>query len=133
MDRKSFPKTKRLARNSQFTSVFKQRRRAGNGIVILYLAKNSLDCWRLGISIGRSIGPSHVRNRLKRLLREAFRQGSFVSGYDYVVLMDHHWVQRIGLQDCKQAADTLTSTQIQSMLETLIQRILSKSPKMADI
>jgi ribonuclease P protein component len=50
-------------------------------------AESSLPFGRLGLAISKKVGNSPVRNRVKRVVREAFRycKASF-AGYDLVVI-----------------------------------------------
>ena len=96
MKRLSLPKKKRLASNRQFKAVMDNGRRFINGVLMLYMAQNDCEYSRLGVSVGKSHGNAVVRNRLKRLLREAFRQGhdQIPSGYDYVLMLDPRQTSR---------------------------------------
>ena len=90
MKRFSFPKKMRLASNRQFKAVLAQRRRFSDGLLTLYVAANDCGYPRLGVSVGKSHGNAVVRNRMKRLLREAFRQSQhqIPQDYDYVLMLD---------------------------------------------
>jgi ribonuclease P protein component len=95
MKRLSFPKKKRLVSNSQFKAVMAQGRRLSNGILTLYIAENGLEYSRLGVSVGKSQGNAVVRNRLKRLMREAFRQNQdrIPAGFDYLLMISPRWLK----------------------------------------
>ena len=90
MKRFSFPKSKRLVSNRQFRAVLAHRRRRSDGLLTLYVAENDCGHSRLGVSVGKAHGNAVVRNRLKRLLREAFRQSQdqIPQGFDYVLMFD---------------------------------------------
>ena len=56
--------------------------------VIVYYKKNSLNLTRIGLSVSKKIGNSVIRNRLKRLIRELFRQSSNkYLGYDILFVV----------------------------------------------
>jgi ribonuclease P protein component len=98
LKRFSFPKKKRLISNRQFKSVMGNGRRLSNGVLTLYMAKNDFSYPRLGVSVGKSCGNAVVRNRLKRLLRESFRQSQDVipAGFDYLLMISPRWLKKAG-------------------------------------
>jgi ribonuclease P protein component len=67
----------RLSRSAEFDRVYRQGRSVGNRFVVLYSFPRSsagepADGARLGVSVSRKVGGAVDRNRVKRLLREAF-------------------------------------------------------------
>ena len=89
MKRFSFPKKKKLVDNQQFKAVLARSLRVSNGLLTLYIAENDCGYPRLGVSVSKSCGGAIVRNRLKRLLREAFRQSQdrIPAGFDYLLMI----------------------------------------------
>lgn len=94
--RLSFPKKKRLVSNKQFKAILARRVRVSDGLLTLYIAENNCGYPRLGISVSKSYGSAVVRNRLKRLMREVFRQSqdSIPAGYDYLLMISHRWTKK---------------------------------------
>jgi len=84
----TFGKADRLLRTREFDRVFSERKSASSGCLIVYAAHNGLEYSRLGLSIGRQAGESVTRNRIKRLVREAFRTAGekLPGGFDFVVV-----------------------------------------------
>ena len=75
------PKRGRLSRSADFERVYRQGRSVGNRFLVLYAfprasagagADGSPGGPRLGLSVSRKVGGAVERNRVKRLLREAF-------------------------------------------------------------
>lgn len=72
--RESFPKAVRIRKTAEFDRVFATAVHAADGVLVVNAARNELGLTRLGLSISRKYGPAVVRNRWKRLIREAFRR-----------------------------------------------------------
>lgn len=68
-----FPKRVRLLRGSDFRQVLAARCSVADGVLVVYGATNELGHTRLGLTVSRAVGSAVVRNRWKRMLREAFR------------------------------------------------------------
>lgn len=78
----------RLTRSSDFQRVRTQGRSWSDPLLVLSRAPNALDVSRFGFSVSRRIGGATVRNRMRRLMREAVRlQCDLVSpGWDVVFI-----------------------------------------------
>ena len=83
-----FPKSFRLRSTDQFQSVFAARCSVADDTLILFATANKLPHCRLGLSVSKKVGNAVVRNRWKRLIREAFRtsHAKLPAGLDIVVL-----------------------------------------------
>jgi ribonuclease P protein component len=90
--RHGYPKTHRLCHRLSFVAVREKGRRDSRGPVTVRALANPLGHCRLGMSIGRHVGNAVRRNRIKRLLREAFRmlQYDFPAGYDILITVRAH-------------------------------------------
>jgi ribonuclease P protein component len=78
-----FPKQRRLLRHADFEQVYKQgRRHFASHITVFYLGRSQPGAGapkglRVGFTVGRVLGGSVQRNRMKRRLREAVRLSGF--------------------------------------------------------
>jgi ribonuclease P protein component len=84
---------RRLSRSAEFERVYRQGRSKGNRFLVLYAFPREEgtageDGTRLGLSVSRRVGGAVERNRVKRVLREAFwaEAERLPAGSDYVVV-----------------------------------------------
>ena len=68
-----FPKSVRLLSQKDFDNVFQNDVFAADDFLVIRATRNNLEVTRLGLSVSRKVGNAVVRNRWKRLIREAFR------------------------------------------------------------
>src|SRR5271166_5342156 len=72
-----FPKSKRLLKHSDFQRVYQSGRRQFTGnVTVFYLRRDGPEPGsgpRVGFTVGKALGGSVERNRIKRKMREAVR------------------------------------------------------------
>ena len=78
----------RLRKNSDFQRVYKKGRSWAHPLLVLYALRNDLGYSRFGFSVSKRVGGAVVRNRAKRLMREATRlRGAMIAdSWDVVII-----------------------------------------------
>lgn len=87
-----FPSRMRLRLDRDFRRVYAARQRIELGFLCIYALGNELAHARIGVSLPRKVGTAVRRNRIKRLLREAFRltQADLPKHLDAVIVVRPH-------------------------------------------
>lgn len=100
---------RRLSRSAEFDRVYREgRAHAGPHLVVHSFPRQDDEPARLGLSVGRKVGGAVERNRVKRLLRDAFwgLADDLPPGHDFVVVaradassLDGHEAARLELEE----------------------------------
>ena len=83
-------KRRRLSRSGEFDRVYREGSSHASRYLVVYAFPRAGEDGepRLGVSVGRKLGGAVERNRVKRMLREAFWAGAseLAPGHDFVIV-----------------------------------------------
>lgn len=84
-----FSKKRRLIKKIDFNHVFNQAHKLVYGNITLLFKPNMLPYARLGFAISkRFVNQAVLRNKIRRILKESFRQQTHLPAYDIVILIN---------------------------------------------
>ena len=95
------PKRRRLTRSGEFDRVYRDGSSYATRYLVLYSFPRDADADhepRLGVSVGRKVGGAVDRNRVKRVLREAFWSigDGLPADHDFVLVARPELAEMIG-------------------------------------
>ena len=108
----------RLTRSEDFKRVRRDGKSYAHPLVVLIVQNNDLPHVRVGIAAGKSVGTAVIRNRSKRLLREAMRTliPDIASNLDLILI-------------ARPALGSATLVNTKGALQNLLQRAKILTPK----
>ena len=100
----------RLKKTRQFNYIFKKGERVHTQNFNLYIVKSKYKSYKIGYSISKKEGKAHVRNLLKRRLKEIIRRNNLAkSNRNYIL-------------QAKKGASTLSYSELESQLKKLFSK-----------
>lgn len=85
------PKSEKIRKGFEFDIIFRTGTRINGELVrILYLRDRTCESIRFGCAVGKRQGKAHIRNRGRRILREAFRilSDRIISGISIILMLN---------------------------------------------
>lgn len=83
----TFSRARRIRSRNDFQYIYEHGQLYKDELFrIFYVRKSPMEPGRVGLSISKKLGKAHVRNRIKRVLRETFRlHPELTAGLDLIV------------------------------------------------
>lgn len=105
----SFQKEERIRRRADFLRISKEGVHYNSPHFRIWICPNQLPQRRLGIIVGKKVGSAVKRNRVKRLIREFFRQHKeeLLKSSDFII-------------QAKEGADKLNFWQVSAELQEIL-------------
>lgn len=96
-----FTKAEHLTLKREFERVFNEGKVLKSNTVVLYIVSNDLQYSRLGLVVSKKVGNAVRRNRVKRLLREAYRLNKHLltAHVDIIAIPRHSFSSDLKLSD----------------------------------
>ena len=93
---------KKLKKRWEFQRAYQKGSKYWNRYFVIYVFHNHFNNLRLGITVSKKVGKSVQRNRVKRLIRESFRQlrPRIKTEYD-IVVVGRTQARRLTCQEAK--------------------------------
>ena len=72
--------------NKEFVYAYRKAKKVVTPVLVMHYYKNRTDSNKFGITVSKSLGKAHLRNRAKRLIREAYYhvKNNIKPGYNLV-------------------------------------------------
>ncbi|HJG07143.1 MAG TPA: ribonuclease P protein component [Megamonas hypermegale] len=107
----TLPKKMVVKQNSDFQKIYRNGRSLANRNLVVYFCKAFHPSYRVAFAAGKKLGNAVTRNRVKRLLREAYRLHRHEIDENYCLLL-------VG----RAAAVDISSTEMEKSFYSLCQR-----------
>jgi ribonuclease P protein component len=123
----SFPKTARLLKTDEFSSVFRLRPWARSAHFVLYGRRrepmeHGVAAARLGVVVGKKQAPRAVtRNLIKRIARETFRLNSMqLAGWDVLIRLSAKFDRKVFGSASSDALNAVIRTEVGTLVERAV-------------
>lgn len=85
---KLFPKTAKIKKRGDYRKIFSKGKVIKNTYFTIIFTPNEFKTERIGIIIKKYLGKAHLRNKIKRMIRETYRlnKGLFPSEQDLIII-----------------------------------------------
>jgi ribonuclease P protein component len=94
-----FLKSNRLLNKSDFQGLRSGSRFFASGLFVFYYKPNHSNHTRVGIAISKKFGKAFLRNKIKRKVREHFRQSTIKNnGFDFLVSINFKKIKKEKLE-----------------------------------